>query len=412
MQPNTARRWTLVTIGILTLTASGGGALSAHASERASDVQEIFELNKAIDAKEGRLEEIQRKIETYRRSIAREQGKASSLRQRLAVLDDRIERQRLEIERVRTEFEQVELEIAATQLDMRAATTNLERRRALLRAVLTELRALDAQPQIHAVLASDTIGAYFAERNRVAQLQGDLGRVLSDVRRQREELAAEDRQLTARKEELEALASELREEEESLSEEQDEKQRILNATQNNERRYQQLVTELKAEVAAIDAEIVALESTVRAKLTAIDEHFGTLGRVAFSWPVPNRGITTYFHDPEYPYRHIFEHPAIDVRAAQGSTIAAPAPGYVAKTKDNGYGYSYLMLVHPGGFSTVYGHVSCFKVAEGTYVDRGDPIACVGGRPGSRGAGRLTTGSHLHFEVRLNGIPVNPLNYLL
>jgi hypothetical protein len=80
-------------------------------------------------------------------------------------------------------------------------------------------------------------------------------------------------------------------------------------------------------------------------------------------------------------------------------------------RDNGYGYSYLILAHAGGFMTVYGHVSEFRVAEGEKVFAGQIVALSGATPGTKGAGLMTTGAHLHFEVLKGGKYVDPLDYL-
>jgi murein DD-endopeptidase MepM/ murein hydrolase activator NlpD len=123
-----------------------------------------------------------------------------------------------------------------------------------------------------------------------------------------------------------------------------------------------------------------------------------------------RGISAFFHDPTYPFRRLFEHPGIDIPTDVGTPIRAAAGGYVAWNKQGRQYGNYVMLIHPGGIATVYAHLSRFAAKPDTYVERGDIIGYSGGHPGDEGAG-LSTGAHLHFEVRQNGIPVNPMQFL-
>ena len=99
------------------------------------------------------------------------------------------------------------------------------------------------------------------------------------------------------------------------------------------------------------------------------------------------------------------HNAIDISSAVGQAVRAPADGIVVKAEwANGYG-NVIYLAHPfSGYSTRYGHLSNFAVNPGQHVKRGDIIAYVGS------TGR-STGPHLHYEVRVNNNPVNPLEYI-
>lgn len=132
----------------------------------------------------------------------------------------------------------------------------------------------------------------------------------------------------------------------------------------------------------------------------------------FDWPVdPTLGISAHFHDAGYKTRFGMEHQAIDIPVLQGSTVYAAAAGAVVKVSDNGKGYSSLIISHDGGYSTLYGHVSGFLVKEGDAVRAGQAVALSGGTPGSNGAGRMTTGAHLHFELIQDGVHVDPLGVL-
>lgn len=136
------------------------------------------------------------------------------------------------------------------------------------------------------------------------------------------------------------------------------------------------------------------------------------GGVDLDWPVtPALGISANFHDEGYKARFGFDHHAIDIPTDQGTPIRAPADGTVLKVSLNGLGYSSITLSHAGGMETVYGHITDATVKAGDTVTFGQIIGHSGGQPGSQGAGLLTTGPHLHFAVRIDGVLVDPLQYL-
>lgn len=137
----------------------------------------------------------------------------------------------------------------------------------------------------------------------------------------------------------------------------------------------------------------------------------TPGTLTLAWPVdPKEGISAWFEDPGYEELFGMPHKAVDIPTEQGTEVLAAADGVVEDVTDNGYGYNSITIRHNGG-ATSYGHVEDFLVEEGDTVRRGEPIALSGGRPGTKGAGHVTTGPHLHLEVIVDGQRVDPMGYL-
>lgn len=115
----------------------------------------------------------------------------------------------------------------------------------------------------------------------------------------------------------------------------------------------------------------------------------------FSWPLSG-GISQFFS---------WWHRAIDITQDLGVPITAAASGRVAVIDPSTWGYGYHVIIdHGNGFQTLYAHLSDFAVSIGQSVSPGQTIGHVG-------LTGLTTGPHLHFEIRQNGVPVNPLLYL-
>ncbi len=99
------------------------------------------------------------------------------------------------------------------------------------------------------------------------------------------------------------------------------------------------------------------------------------------------------------------HKGIDISARMGSPVVATADGMVAFSGlDRGYGRT-IVLKHGYGLKTRYAHLKRILVKKGQFVKRGEIIGLVGN------SGR-STGSHLHYEVHLNGVPVNPMKYII
>ncbi|HXI12839.1 MAG TPA: M23 family metallopeptidase [Thermoanaerobaculia bacterium] len=144
-------------------------------------------------------------------------------------------------------------------------------------------------------------------------------------------------------------------------------------------------------------------------LSLLERRFAEQSQVFSSTPsiAPVRGILTDgFGGRSDPFTgEPGNHNAIDISSANGQQIRSPADGVVAKAEwANGYG-NVVFVSHGNGFSTRFGHLSGFNVKPGQRVKRGDVIGFVGS------TGR-STGPHLHYEVRLNNNPVNPLAYIL
>lgn len=235
----------------------------------------------------------------------------------------------------------------------------------------------------------------------------------------------------------ELLYNQLVDQKQTLEMQQQAKAQLLAETQGQESVYQQLINQSSQE------QVQSLDdiNTLRINLQFIQDKIAQLGdkfnpddfksvlsgettnvwqymkdnpNNAFQpmWPVsPSRGISAYFHDLSYFLALGVQHQAVDIRTPQSTPIHAPADGVVYKAKDNGYGFSYIILAHGGGFMTLYGHVSDIMVQDGQKILQGQVIGLSGGTPGTKGAGLLTTGPHLHFEVMKNGQPVDPLDYL-
>jgi murein DD-endopeptidase MepM/ murein hydrolase activator NlpD len=409
-KPSIARMLAAATL-VVTLFAPAI-AMAQDSGLEAEVKSQIEDLNKEVKEKKSAIESLQSKAERYRSIIGEKKEESATLEDQIALLENRIAKTQLDIDIARAEVKTLELEMSVIDEKVGDQEKLMEKERRLLGALSRKLyRAQFRKSAFEILLSHGTLSEFFNALHAVASLQGGVNKTLARVTEIRLALK-EERGLRENK----RLAVEQRKRDLDVAKRELEDQRALKdtlliETKASELEYRYLLAELKREQNQADSEISYLEKVLREKLDIADRLKGD--DTVLSWPVvPARGISARFHDPDYPFRNVFEHPAIDIRSGQGTAVRAAAAGVVARAKDSGMGYSYVMIIHNNDISTVYGHLSRIAVKEDAFVERGEVIGYSGGLPGTPGAGRLTTGPHLHFETRLRGIPVDPLRFLV
>ncbi|MFC1878966.1 peptidoglycan DD-metalloendopeptidase family protein [Chloroflexota bacterium] len=128
-----------------------------------------------------------------------------------------------------------------------------------------------------------------------------------------------------------------------------------------------------------------------------DVYSGAYGTGTFIWPTTDRSISGYNYSPGV-------HPAIDIGGQEGNPVYASDSGVIVYAGWSDYGYGYLIVVdHGNGWQSAYAHLSAVAVGCGQSVYQGGYIGALGSTGNS-------SGPHLHFELAINGVKVNPLDY--
>ncbi len=176
----------------------------------------------------------------------------------------------------------------------------------------------------------------------------------------------------------------------------------LEALDSSSGALKDFITIKETEIAAIETQISSAVGRIENLDALIKEYEDEQSFDKFYWPCKATKLITC----EYGWRDLWGkdnfHNAIDIGAKYNTVYASRAGVVVTAEYSSSYGY-YMVIAHKNGIETLYAHLSKMYYAEGTVVKAGQAI-------GVSGNSGWSTGAHLHFEIRVNGNPVNPLNY--
>ena len=380
-------------------------------AQTAAESAEIQELNKQIAAKKETIKQLEETIAKYNKNIEQTKVEGESLKNQLAFLGNNISKAEADIKLTQEKIQQAQLQIEALELTIAAKEATLEKQKKIITKMVQGINTDKEKNYLEVLLTNDSFAAFYDQLQYTVRVYQDMGQSVKVLRVIKEDLQGKRDQINTTKQTYEDLKAELEEKKAGLEDQSDYKETLLVQTKSKEVKFKTLVTSLKQQYQAVINEQRAAEEQIKKKLAQENKLSDSVG--TFAWPVSSRTITAQFHDPTYPFKNVFEHSAIDIRASQGTPVRAAESGYVARAKTCSLSscYAYVLIVHTGSISTLYGHLSRIDVTADQFVNKGDVIGLSGGKPGTVGAGPFVTGPHLHFEVRLNGIPVDPVGYL-
>jgi murein DD-endopeptidase MepM/ murein hydrolase activator NlpD len=371
-----------------------------------------------------RLEEIERRTEEVQADIGRLDARADELLGRIGVVDQEVARVEAEVQSLDARISDLNSEIAAVKKRLTAAQLELTFLTEQLQAVLGRLdqrtdlfterarAAYMAGPTayVDGLLSSEDFGdlidrtAYYesaldADSALVQEIE-----VLRDETETQRELVEEKREkIIKAKLALEADRAEvaqIRQQRASVlaarSSVLAEKRGLLGEVKSKRAAQQQILDQLERESQQI-------QSLLTAQASSVSGPFPT-GGGQLAWPAAGPVISGFGPRTHPIFGDTRMHTGIDIGAPYGAPVVAADDGVVVFAGVmSGYGNA-IVVDHGGGLATTYNHLSSFSVSSGAHVGRQQTVGAVG-------CTGYCTGPHLHFEVRVNGAPVDPMPYL-
>lgn len=353
------------------------------------------------DDLENQLQDLQGQIDESRATQATWQEVIEEVSIKLKAIQADLDAANAKLKDIRAQQEAVNRQIRDLENQIRLAEMHLKQRQTVLNQRVRAIYMHGQLNYLEVILGSKSFSD-FANRLELLKriIRADFN-LIREIQAQKAAIEAKKAQIEEEKKTLDRLAAEAEKTQAQIAAKKDEQQQVLESARSN-----------KAAAAQLEADLIARSEQVQALIQqrlAERQSQGastsyTQGTGQMSWPC-NGPITSPFGYRVHPiFGTTIYHSGIDIGVDYGTPIHAADSGTVMYAGwISGYGNT-VILDHGGGIQTLYGHNTSVAVSEGQSVSKGEVIAYAGSTGNS-------TGPHCHFEVEVNGTPVDPMGYL-
>jgi len=356
---------------------------------------QIFADSTAVKKKKSELSDVKEEITNAKSALSAGKQESTALTGQIKTLENNIYSTELEINKLQQAINVKIDEINTKSEELRLQESNISTQNDALNERLRAMYKNGDSGLLAVVFGSSSITELMTNLDMVERIYDSDAELLEEMQDtygviydKKEELQGLKEELIASQSEIQSKKTQLEKDKASLSAKKSE------VDQDNKALEKQ-IDSLNNEAKAITAEILKLQSA--------ESYVGG----SMLWPsAASTYVSSPFGNRLHPILKVYKlHTGIDIAASSGTNILASNAGTVISACYNSSGYGYMiMLDHGGGIVTLYAHCSKLLVKNGDKVSRGQAIAKVG----STG---MSTGPHLHFEVRINGVYKNPLEYV-
>ncbi|MEA4961885.1 hypothetical protein SDC9_86758 [bioreactor metagenome] len=339
-------------------------------------------------------EENNKKLELAKVQKAQKEKESKNLSKQISELDKKLEDAETNLEFVEGQLSDLEGKIAITQRELDRATETADSQKNLLNKRVRVMYQSGSTGYLAVLLNSASFSDFISRMDLLRKIINYDVNLLKEMKTYRNTVDEKKQQLENEQQKKEALKSDISKKKEEVESVKKDKEQVLKEVYKDLKELERLEDKLLEESAKIAKMIVAAQSS--------GEYIG--GEMA--WPAP--GYTKITSPYGYRNHPILKkkklHTGVDIAVPLGKDIVAANSGKVIFSGPYG-GYGNAIIIdHGGKTSTLYAHNSKLLVKEGDTVARGETIA----KAGSTG---LSTGPHLHFEVRINGAHTDPMPYI-